>query len=379
MIVLPANPKASYLAHKFEIDAAIQRVLDSGVYILGEEVSAFEAEFAAWNGNEYAIGVANGTDALELCLRACGIGPGDVVVTVANTAVATVAAIERCGALPILVDVDPVTYTLDPNSLEDTLQAVITAAKRELGVPRAVIPVHLYGHPANMVAIVEIARKYGLAVVEDCAQAHGASLQGRKVGTWGDMAAFSFYPTKNLGALGDGGMVTTDDARLARQVKLLQQYGWEQRYISQVPGVNSRLDPIQAAILRVKLQHLDHDNRRRQGHAMRYLQLLADGPLQLPQTVAGAVHVYHQFVCRFWRRDRLRERLRQKGIGTQILYPVPIHLQPAYRGRIPVLKNLAVTEACANEIFTLPIYPELTLNQIDYVAQSIRAFVIIKR
>jgi dTDP-4-amino-4,6-dideoxygalactose transaminase len=366
-----ANPQAAYLAHKAEIDAALQRVLDSGWYILGEEVAAFEQEFAAWVGVQHAVGVANGTDALELALRACGVAPGDGVFSVANTAVATIAAIERCGATPLLLDVDPDSYTLDPNHLESALQR-LSAPGAPAARPKAIIPVHLYGHPADMPAILELAARYGLCVIEDCAQAHGAMLNGRPAGAWGDIAAFSLYPTKNLGALGDGGVVTTNNPELAQRVRLLRQYGWEERYVSLIAGMNSRLDPLQAAVLRVKLRYLAADNGRRRQWAAAYNTGLAGTPLILPQTRPQAVHVYHQYVVRASQREAVRAYLQQQGIGTQILYPVPIHLQPAYRDRLPAVDDLAVTTAMAQQIFTLPIYPELQAEQIEYIIHHVK-------
>lgn len=371
--IVPANPHASYVAHKDEIDTAVARVLDSGWYILGQEVEAFEQEYAAWNEVSHCLGVANGTDALELSLRACGVGPGDAVFTVSNTAVATVAAVERCGALPILVDVDPVTFTIDPNCLEDVVNQVV-AAPGQYGTAKAIIPVHLYGHPADMPAILEIARKHDLFVVEDCAQAHGAALNGRKVGTWGDIAAFSLYPTKNLGAFGDAGVICTNNDELARNVRLIRQYGWEERYISLIPGLNSRLDPIQAAILRVKLQYLDQDNEGRIKWADKYNTLLKATSLALPVPLDGARHVYHQYILKTAepaQRDELRHYLHERGVGTQILYPMPIHQQPAYNGRIPIIKNLNVTEKLVDYIMNLPVYPELAAEDIDEVAQYI--------
>ncbi len=372
--ILSANPHANYLAHKAEIDTAVLQVLASGWYILGEEVTAFEQEFAAWIGAQHAIGVANGTDALELALRACDIGPGDAVLTVSNTAVATVAAIERCGAIPLFVDIEPQYYTMDPDCLEETLALLVKERPAGVQAVKAIIPVHLYGHPADMPRICEIAARHHLFIIEDCAQAHGAAINGGNIGTWGDMAAFSLYPTKNLGALGDGGVIVTNDARLDHNVRLLRQYGWEQRYISLIPGVNSRLDPVQAAILRVKLRYLDSDNKRRRDHAQTYQEQLSDMPLVLPATQKTAVHAYHQYVVRSQQREKLQAHLQTHGIGTQILYPTPIHLQPAYLDRLPLILPLPVTEALAAEIFTLPVYPELEARQIAYVAHSIRSF-----
>jgi len=362
------DPKASYIDHQAEIDSAIQRVLDSGKYILGQEVEHFEQEFAAYIGVSHAIGTGNGTDALELSLRACGVGPGDLVFTVSHTAVATVAAIELAGAMPVLVDIDPITYTMDPNSLEDAL------SRHHAGTPKAVIPVHLYGHPADMSLILKIAKYHGLFVIEDCAQSHGATLDGRMTGAWGDIAAFSFYPTKNLGALGDGGMVVTDNPALAERVRLLQQYGWRVRYISDIPGGNSRLDELQAAILRVKLQHLDKDNKRRQSLALIYDELLADIGLTLPEIHSGMNNVYHQYAVRLPQRDALQNYLQNAGIGTNIHYPVPIHLQPAYRDCLTSASPLTLTEQVARQILSLPMFPQLRDDQIRRVGECIRHF-----
>ena len=362
------NPKAGYLAHQAEIDAAIQRVLESGWYILGREVESFEQEFAAYIGVRHAIGVANGTDALGLSLRACGVGPGDLVFTVSHTAVATVAAIELAGATPVLVDIDPVTYTMDPNCLEYAL------AHLPAGKPKAVIPVHLYGHPADMPSILELAKRHGLYVIEDCAQSHGATLDGRMTGAWGDIAAFSFYPTKNLGALGDGGMVVTDNHALAERVRLLQQYGWRERYISEIPGGNSRLDELQAAVLRVKLRGLDKENMRRQNLAQTYNTLLADAGMTLPAVRSGVAHVYHQYVVRLPQRDALRYYLRQAGVGTLIHYPTPVHLQPAYQSRLPIVAPLPWTEQAARQVLSLPMFPQLSDDQVRRVGECIGSF-----
>lgn len=359
-----ANPLAQYLAHRAEVDEAIGRVLAGGRYILGPEVEAFEAEFAAYVGVRFGVGVASGTDALVLALRAAGVGPGDEVVTVSHTAVATVAAIELAGARPVLVDIEPDYYTLDPARLE-----------RAIGPrTRAVVPVHLYGQPAELGPILEVARRYGLRVVEDCAQAHGAVYRGRRVGAWGDLGAFSFYPTKNLGGLGDGGMVVTDDPELAGRLRLLREYGWAERYVSSLPGFNSRLDELQAAVLRVKLRHLEADNRRRAEIAARYDAGLAGTAVRPPKVRPGATHVYHLYVVRSWRREELRAFLAMRGVGTAVHYPVPVHLQPAYRGRVRVAGSLAETERAAREVLSLPIYPELTDREVATVIESIRAF-----
>lgn len=358
MNILPANPLANYLAHREEIDSAVASALSSGYYILGKEVSAFEQEFARYVGVRYGVGVGNGTEALHLAMRACKIGSGDEVITVSHTAVATVAAIELCGAEPVLVDIDPQTFTMDTGQIE----AVITSRTR------AILPVHLYGHPADMPAIISVARRHGLYVIEDCAQSHGATYQERQTGAWGDIAAFSFYPTKNLGAIGDGGMVVTDNPELAERARLLREYGWRQRNLSEIPGLNSRLDELQAAILRVKLRYLDRENRRRQALAKLYSRLLAGTSLNLPACAPGASHVYHQYVVRSGRRDLLRQFLQGKGVGTLIHYPFPVHRQPAYQGRTRCAGSMENSEMAAKEILSLPVYPELSDEQVRYIA-----------
>ena len=365
-----ASPGREVAAIRAELDAAIAGVLDSGRYILGPQVEAFEAEMAAYLGLREAIGVASGTDAIELALRGLGVGSGDAVYTVSHTAVATVAAIERTGAVAVLVDTDDATLTLDP----DQLARAIEADARPGGArPRVVIPVHLYGHPAPMPAILEGARRSGLLVLEDCAQAHGALLDGRMAGTFGDVAAFSFYPTKNLGAIGDGGLVATDDPVIAARIRELRQYGWRERYVSGVPGFNSRLDELQAALLRVKLRYLEAGNARRRVIAGRYDAALGtlDGGPRIPAVGAGVQHVYHQYVVRSPRRDALAATLAAEGIGTAVHYPVPVHMQPAYRGRVPVPVPLAVTERAATEILSLPMFPSLSDAEVDRVGAAV--------
>jgi dTDP-4-amino-4,6-dideoxygalactose transaminase len=288
-----ANPGAGYRALKPQIDAAVARVLASGWYVLGEEGRAFEAEFAAWLGIGHAVGCANGTDALALALRGLGVGPGAAVATVSHTAVATVAAIEMAGAVPVLVDIDPAHFTMDP----DDLAALLAAPPAGLPPVRAVIPVHLYGQPASMDAILDIAARHHLCVIEDCSQAHGAALDGRRAGTMGDVATFSLYPTKNLGALGDGGVIATADPAMASRLAALRQYGWRTHYVSEAVGVNSRLDEMQAAILRAKLPHLDAGNARRRTIAAAYDSALAShgaGGWVRPEVRHGAEHVFHQ-------------------------------------------------------------------------------------
>jgi dTDP-4-amino-4,6-dideoxygalactose transaminase len=350
MQIPQCDPVTNYLAHQGEIDAAIARVLASGRYILGPEVEAFEREFANYLGVTQVVGVANGTDALTLALKACGIRPGDRVATVSHTAVATVAAIEAAGAIPILIDIDPGTFTMDPAALE-TVRAA------------AVVPVHLYGQPADMSHIMNIARRLGMKVIEDCAQSHGHA-----TGRCGDAAAYSFYPTKNLSAIGDGGAVATNDSEVAARLRSLREYGWRNRYISETAGINSRLDELQAAILRVKLRYLDESNDRRRAIAAEYDRALAAKDLILPKPTAA--HVYHQYVVRSHKRDALRERLRARGIGTLIHYPVPVHLQPAYRGRIEH-GTLTETENIVREIVSLPMYAELPDDAIAAIAAAI--------
>ena len=359
-MLLPADPKASFLAHAEEIRTAIERVLVSGHYILGPEVDAFENEFTAYQGVGYTVAVANGTEAIELALRASGVKPGDLVATVANTVTATVSAIEQIGAKPVFVEIDPATMTLSPAALE-------TALAQHSGI-KAVVPVHLYGQPADMLALLAVAGRRGVKVVEDCAQAHGATIGGRRVGTFGDSAAFSFYPTKNLGALGDGGAVFTRDEKLAAQVRRLRQYGWRERYISEIPGRNSRLDEIQAAILRVKLKYLDAENEARRDLAARYLVRLHGSILRLPNVVSGAKHVFHQFTVRTPKREALRAHLHERGIACGVLYPVPVHRQPAFADAALVLPE---TERACAEVLCLPCHPAVTTADVDRVSDEI--------
>jgi dTDP-4-amino-4,6-dideoxygalactose transaminase len=366
--ILPADPRANYLAHKEEIDAALRRVLEGGQYILGDEVAAFEQEFARFVGVRHCAGVASGTDALQLALRAVGVGPGDVVLTVSHTAVATVAAIELAGATPVLADIGPDVFTIDPDSLEAAVGRLRGGPPAQAGRLKAVIVVHLYGQPADMPALLAVAERHGLQVIEDCAQAVGSILHERKAGAWGRAAAFSFYPTKNLGALGDGGAVVTDDPEVADRVRLLREYGWRARYVSDVPGLNSRLDALQAAILRVKLRHLDCENERRRDFARLYSSLLSGTGLRLPREAPGALCSYHQYVVRASRRDELREYLGSRGIGSLVHYPVPVHLQPAYRNRLPDAVPLCRTEQVCREILSLPMYPELGEERVRAVA-----------
>jgi len=364
-----ADPRAGYLVQRTAIDAALTRVFEGGVYILGREVEMFEAAFADYIGVSHAIGVGSGTDAIELALRASNIGAGDLVFTVSHTAVATVAAIERAGATAVLVDVEPGTYTMAPHELSRALRMT------RPGRPAAVLPVHIYGQPAELSELAEIARVHDLRLIEDCAQSHGALYCGEPTGSFGDVACFSFYPTKNLGALGDGGMVVTSDPTLAVALREIREYGWRDRYVSARIGINSRLDAIQAAILGVKLRTLTADNARRQTIAARYDAGLAGLPLALPVRRPNATHVFHQYVIRLADRDALRNRLGASGVGTGIHYPVPVHRQPAYSGRLTCgPSGLGVTERAASQILSLPIYPQLMDEAVDRVIAEIRAF-----
>ncbi|MDZ4858375.1 MAG: DegT/DnrJ/EryC1/StrS family aminotransferase [Candidatus Hydrogenedentes bacterium] len=359
-----AELKPQYLSIKAEIDAAVARVFDSGWFILGQECAAFETEFAKYVGATHAAGCASGTDAITLALRAAGVKADDEVITVVNTCVPTVCGIAGSGAQPRFVDVDPVTLTLDPAAL----QRAITSETR------AIVPVHLFGHSCDMDAIMQIARAHRLLVIEDCAQAHGAAYKGKPCGTFGDAAAFSFYPSKNLGAYGDGGAVTTSDPQIADRVKMLRNYGEERRYHSVFEGVNSRLDELQAAVLRVKLTYLDAWNAARRERARQYTELLANAPLQLPQEQGWANSNYHLYVVRTGRRDALRAFLEERKIGTQIHYPTPVHLHPAYThlgygvGAFPVAEH-----ACEN-VLSLPMYPELDMASVEAVAAAIHDF-----
>jgi dTDP-4-amino-4,6-dideoxygalactose transaminase len=358
-----SSPKHQYLKHRPEIDAAILRVLESGWYVLGTEVQAFEQEFAAYCGVGHAIGVANGTDALAIALRGMGIGPGDEVVTTALTAIATISAIEMAGATPVAVDVDPGLRTLDPSCLKAAISPKT----------KAVIPVHIYGQSADMDAILNIAAAHGLLVLEDCAQAAGARFGKRMLGSIGNAGSFSFYPTKNLGAIGDGGMVVTDDAELAASIRQLRQYGWNDARESLRSGVNSRLDELQAAILRAKLGHLNADNARRRDIADVYDAALADTGIPAPTRRDNAEHAFHLYAVQAPDRERLREHLTAHGIGTGIHYPTPVHLEPGYRGRLGNWPRPAAETLC-REILSLPLYPELTDGEVEQVTTALAGF-----
>jgi len=354
--------KRQYESIRSELDEAALRVMAGGWYILGPETRAFEQEFAAFCGVAHAVGVASGTEALHLALVALGVGAGDEVITVANAGVPGAVAILQAGARPVFVEVDERSFNLDPAALELAI----------MPRTRAIVPVHLYGRMADMDPILAIAERHGLPVVEDCAQAHGATYRGRAAGSLGACGCFSFYPTKNLGALGDGGMVVTGDAALAEKLRRLRQYGWERKYYSaESSGINSRLDELQAALLRVKLRHLPQWNARRRELAEIYDDLLAGADLILPAASPHGEDVYHLYVVRSRRRDQLQAALRERGIGTDIHYPLPAHLQPIYTHLAPA-GGLPATERLAREVLSLPIYPELTDAEARVVAEAAR-------
>lgn len=356
------NPIAQFQAHRSEILSAIENVCSKGPYILGGEVAEFEKEFASYHGVKHAIGVGSGTDALILAMRAYGIGPGSEVITVSHTALATIAAVVATGATPVLIDVEKDFYAMDPTLLE----AGITAKTR------AIIPVHLYGQPCDMDQILAIAKEHKLLVIEDCAQAHGATYKGKKVGTMGDIACFSFYPTKNLGAIGDGGAVITNDGEAAQKIKRMRQYGWDEHRVSQLPGMVSRLDELQAAILRVKLKHLDTDNAKRRKVAAFYNEALKKTGVELPKVRTDCEHSFHLYVLKTPARDALKEKLSKKRIDAGIHYAVPAHLHPGYEKLVSLPSTgLPRTIEASNQVLSLPIYPELTTDQMKRVTEAV--------
>lgn len=370
------DPSASYHEDRDEIDLSIKRVFESGYFILGNEVKMFEKEFADYVGVKQGVGVANGTDAIELALRACDVGPGDIVFTVSHTAVATVAAIERCGANPFLLDILPESYTINPESLEKVLLEFDRGKYSGKGSPKAVIPVHLYGHPVDISAVIDIAKKYNLYVIEDCAQAHGAMFLDKMVGSFGDFAAFSFYPTKNLGAIGDGGIVLTNQIDKYEKMLALRQYGWKYRFISSYSGINSRLDELQAAILRVKLRKLNSANQRRLEIADYYLENISNPLISVNSIPSGIKHVFHQFVIQALDRSSLIGHLKSYSIGCAIHYPMPVHLQPAYIEKIMMESaGLPVTEKIKDNILSLPMYPQLNHKHVERVVDAINSWV----
>jgi dTDP-3-amino-3,4,6-trideoxy-alpha-D-glucose transaminase len=364
-IHIPQNdPQRSLRAIKQKLGSAFEEVIESGQYILGSQTAAFERAWSSYLGVASCVGVANGTDALYLALRAVEIGPGDEVITVSHTAIATISAIVRTGATPVLVDIDPQTYTLDPAHLADAWS----------GRTRAIVPVHLYGGMADMDHITTFAEQRGLVVIEDCAQAHGSSWGQARAGSLGKLAAFSFYPTKNLGAMGDAGAVVTNQPDLLDRLRALRQYGWDSNRVSQSAGDNSRLDELQAAILRARLPQLDLENDRRRQLAARYDAALTHLPLRIPTALPSVTHTYHQYVIQVNERDSLRQFLAEQGIGTQIHYGKAAHQQPGYARLVRCVGHLPVTEQAVSKILSLPMFPALLDLEQDAVIQAISAF-----
>jgi dTDP-4-amino-4,6-dideoxygalactose transaminase len=355
---------AQYRDIAAEINDAISKVIQEADFILGHEVRQFEEEFAAFCDARHAVGVDSGTSALELALRAFDIGPGDEVITAANSFIASALGISHAGAQPVLVDVDPFTYTMDVKAVE---RAITRRTK-------AILPVHLYGHPAHMGPLRQLAEKHGLVVIEDACQAHGARYEGKRVGSLGHAAAFSFYPGKNLGAYGDGGMVVTNDQKIANRLEMLRNYGQQEKYKHLFRGYNRRLDTMQAAILRVKLKYLEKWNAARRWNAQLYQKHLEGTAIVVPGAARGAESVWHLYVVRTEQRDQLKNHLVSKGISASIHYPVPIHLQPAYEELGYKRGDFPVTESYAERVLSLPMYPELTAGQIQQVSLAILAF-----
>ena len=346
-----------------DIDEAIRRVIASSWYVLGPEVEAFEEEFRRVSGTRHGIGVASGTDAISLSLLALGVGPGDEVITSPLTAAFTALAISRLGARPVFADVENDTLTLSPESVVDRISSRT----------KAIVPVHLYGNACDMDALLKLAEQHGLHVVEDACQAHGARYRGKPVGSLGQAGAFSFYPTKNLGALGDGGFIATNDAKLAAHLKRLRNGGQVSRYVHETIGFNSRLDELQAAVLRAKLPHLQRGNERRREIATRYVEALEGSELAPVAVQEGAVSARHLFVVKTPSRDSLEKYLGSRGIQTLVHYPVPVHVQPAYRGLEQGEGSCPVAEAAAKSIVSLPLYPAMTVDDVDYVIDLLRS------
>lgn len=370
--ILVADPGRGARHRADELTAAFCEVVDGGYFILGKHVDAFEASFSQWLGCRHAVGVANGTDALELCLRACGIQAGDLVIVPTHTAVATATAIVRAGAEPLLLDVDPTSFNFDLNQVEH----VLTQPRLSNRI-KAIVPVHLYGNPCDMTTIMSLARSRGLVVIEDCSQAHGAQWHGAKVGCLGDAAALSCYPTKNLGALGDAGLCVTNSNAIADKIRYLRQYGWRDRYISEEVGMNSRLDELQAALLLVQLRYLDEDLAKRRQIADRYIRELSRLPLRLPMVSPSALHVFHQFtvLMEATHREPLRNHLQRLGIGASVLYPAPIHVQPAYTKYAAQYKlDRSQSEAVCDRLLCLPIHPFLSDDEVTHVIESVKSY-----
>lgn len=355
--------KRQYQALKAEIDTAVSEVLAQTQFILGPNVGKLEEEVAAYHGLPYAVGVANGTDALLLALRACGIKSGDEVITTPFTFIATAEVIAQLGAIPVFVDICPDTFNIDTSLI----------AEKITPKTKAIIPVHLFGHPADMNQIMQIARTYNLKVIEDCAQAFGARYENQRVGTIGDVGCFSFFPSKNLGCYGDGGIVITRDEGIAKQVRMLRNHGSSVRYYHSEVGYNSRLDEIQAAILRVKLKYIEQFNNARRKNAAAYCAMINPQNIILPQTAEGCEHVFHQFTIRAKNRDVIAGALNEKGIASAVYYPVPLHQQEVFIKLYNYSMTLPITEACAGEVLSLPMFPELTEDEIRFIAGVINS------
>ncbi len=362
-MILCSNPSEQFKSYQSEIEQAVTSVLRSNTYVLGEQVNLLEKEFAEFIGTEFAIGVANGTDAIEIALRALNIGHGDEVITVSHTAVATVAAIEAAGAKAVLVDIDPQFYTLNPNHLEKSLSKNT----------KAIIAVHLYGNAADLDPILSFCKVNKLFLIEDASQAHGAKYKDKRVGSIGDIGCFSCYPTKNLGAIGDAGLVTLNNPDLAKKVRMIREYGWQDRK-SMFPGRNSRLDELQAAILRIKIKYLDSDNQKRRDLAKFYYDHLSFLPMILPKISTNVEPVFHLFVIQVEKRQSLLNFLELKGIMAGIHYPLAIHQHPAYEGQISIAKDMSVTESIVKKIISLPMYPELPISDANKIVSVLMKF-----
>ena len=362
-MIICANPSAQFISYQSEIEEAVLSVMRGNRYILGGEVKSLEEEFADYIGVKSAVGVANGTDAIELALRALNIGIGDEVITVSHTAVATIAAIEATGATAVLVDIDAEYYTLNTNQLSEAYT----------DQTRAIIAVHIYGQAVDLNIVKNLCDKKNIFLIEDCSQAHGALYENKRLGSIGDIGCFSCYPTKNLGAIGDAGLLTTNNINLAEKLRKLREYGWSNR-VSEYPGRNSRLDEIQAAILRVKLKYLDSDNNKRRELANYYSSHLPKCHIKLPLIRHNNISAFHLYVMQVEMRDGLLDYLLRNGIQCGIHYPIPVHLQPAYKNRILISNNMSVTEYVANKIISLPMYPELSKIDAKIIIDKIKSF-----
>ncbi len=364
MKIIPfVDLKKEYQSIKEEINKAIQNVLDKQWFLFGEELKEFEKEFSKYLGMKYGIGVNSGSDALYLAVRALDINKGDEIITISHTFISTIDAIVRNGAKPIFVDINPDTYTIDVTQIKEKISEKT----------KAILPVHLYGLSSDMDPIMELAEKYGLYVIEDACQAHGAEYNGKKVGNFGNLACFSFYPSKNLGAYGDGGMIVTNDDKLYKKLKLSRNYGQQKKYYHDFVGVNSRLDEIQAAILGVKLKYLNEWNKKRRINARKYNELLEDSDIITPIEMEYAKHVYHLYVIQSKKRNQLKEFLENNNIQTLVHYPIPVHLQKAYSIYKDVFK-LPITEMICNNILSLPMHPWLHEKEIQFISQTIKNF-----